>query len=168
MYRTCTPGLGNSASWITPAVDDMFGEDVGHRHSLWNVRGAARTVCSVARSSIPVGPPPSYKRPHGPANEFPISPSHCVCVRSSFALTLMQDPKKEIIDIICKLCTTRDANELEGTVKKYFVEDAKFSHPLCRANSRNEILGLFQWYRLASPKTHIDVSSVSECSPSES
>lgn len=74
----------------------------------------------------------------------------------------MQDPKKEIAGIVRTLCTTRDADELEETVKKYYALDAKFSHPLCRANSRNEILGLFQWYRLASPETEIKVSSISE------
>ncbi|KAH0827885.1 hypothetical protein J3R83DRAFT_3513 [Lanmaoa asiatica] len=72
----------------------------------------------------------------------------------------MQDPKKEITNIIRTLCTTRDAKVLEETVMKYFVPDAKFSHPLCRANSRNEILGLFQWYRLASPETQVHVPSV--------
>ncbi|KAG8213951.1 hypothetical protein J3R82DRAFT_10697 [Butyriboletus roseoflavus] len=72
----------------------------------------------------------------------------------------MQDPKKDIIKVIQTLCTTRDADELEETVMKYFVPDAKFSHPLCKANSRNEILGLFQWYRLASPNTQIHVPSV--------
>ncbi|KAF8131433.1 hypothetical protein EV363DRAFT_1416915 [Boletus edulis] len=66
----------------------------------------------------------------------------------------MQDPKKDIPNIIHTLCTTRDAKELETTVEKYFAADAKFSHPMCKANSRNEILGLFQWYRLASPETH--------------
>ncbi|KAI9569676.1 hypothetical protein HD554DRAFT_2090028 [Boletus coccyginus] len=86
-------------------------------------------------------------------------PSQRVCVLS-FALAHMQDPKKEITSIIRKLCTTRDANELEETVKRHFTTDASFSHPLCTANSRNEILGLFQWYRLASPETYIDVSSV--------
>jgi len=80
----------------------------------------------------------------------------------------MQDPKKEVPAIISTLCTTRDANKLEETVKNHFTADARFSHPLCRANSRNEILGLFQWYRLASPETHIDVSSVSECLSSKS
>ncbi|KAN0094655.1 hypothetical protein V8E55_002942 [Tylopilus felleus] len=54
----------------------------------------------------------------------------------------MQDPKKEIPNIIQTLCTTRDVNELEATVKKYFGADAEFFHPLCKANSRNEILGL--------------------------
>ncbi|KAG6375377.1 hypothetical protein JVT61DRAFT_2932 [Boletus reticuloceps] len=72
----------------------------------------------------------------------------------------MQDPKKDITNIIHTLCTTRDAKELETTVEKYFVADAKFSHPMCKANSRNEILGLFQWYRLASPETQINIRSV--------
>ncbi|KAG6373708.1 hypothetical protein JVT61DRAFT_6382 [Boletus reticuloceps] len=31
---------------------------------------------------------------------------------------------------------------------------------MCKANSRNEILGLFQWYRLASPETQINIRSV--------
>ncbi|KAF8135396.1 hypothetical protein EV363DRAFT_1320615 [Boletus edulis] len=72
----------------------------------------------------------------------------------------MQDPKKDIPNIIHTLCTTHDAKELETTVEKYFVADAKFSHPMCKANSRNEILGLFQWYRLASPETQIKIRSV--------
>lgn len=80
----------------------------------------------------------------------------------------MQDPKKEIANIVRTLCTTRDASELEETVNKYFAPDAKFLHPLCRANSRNEILGLFQWYRLASPGTELKVSSISKWPNSES
>ena len=138
------------------------------RHSLWNVRGAAGVIYSVATSSIPVETPSYKSPPKGQPTKSSFPPSHRVCVCSSFALTHMQVPKKEIANIIRTLCTTRDANELEGAVKKYFVEDAKFSHPLCRANSRNEILGLFQWYRFASPETKLDVVSVSECSTSES
>ncbi|KAF8556387.1 hypothetical protein OG21DRAFT_1409237 [Imleria badia] len=72
----------------------------------------------------------------------------------------MQDPKKEISGVIRTLCTTRDANQLQATVEKYFAPDAKLLHPLCKANSRNEILGAFQWYRLASPETQIKVLSV--------
>ncbi|KAN0091157.1 hypothetical protein V8E55_004723 [Tylopilus felleus] len=75
-------------------------------------------------------------------------------------LTFPPHPKKEIPNVIETLCTTRNANELEATVKKYFAADAEFFHPLCKANSRNEILGLFQWYRLASPKAQIKVLSV--------
>lgn len=74
----------------------------------------------------------------------------------------MQDPKRDIPSVIRTLCTTRDAAELEATVKKYFALDAKFLHPLCTANSRNEILGLFQWYRLTSPETKVEIRSVSE------
>lgn len=111
---------------------------------------------------------PSYKSPRGTANEFliphPLStPSYCVGVPLAIrSPPHMQDPKKEIPNVIRTLCTTRDANELQATVEKYFASDAKFSHPLCKANSRNEILGLFQWYRLASPETQIKVLSVSE------
>ena len=31
MYRARTPGTGNSANWITPAVDDIRNEIVGHQ-----------------------------------------------------------------------------------------------------------------------------------------
>lgn len=76
----------------------------------------------------------------------------------------MQDPKKEITAIVTTLYTTRDAAQLDETVNKYFDSDAEFFHPLCTANSRNQILGLFQWYRLASPETVVEVSNISECS----
>ncbi|KIJ67805.1 hypothetical protein HYDPIDRAFT_25275 [Hydnomerulius pinastri MD-312] len=72
----------------------------------------------------------------------------------------MQNPKKEISGIIHTLCTTRSAIELESTIMKYFTADARFSHPMCRASSRNEILGLFQWYRLAMYDSELDVMIV--------
>ncbi|KAG9316640.1 hypothetical protein JVU11DRAFT_2694 [Chiua virens] len=72
----------------------------------------------------------------------------------------MQDPKKDIPKVVHTLMTTRDANELENTIKHYFLPDAKFLHPLANANSRDEILGLFQWVRVASPKLSIQVDNV--------
>ncbi|KAF8129008.1 hypothetical protein EV363DRAFT_1126657, partial [Boletus edulis] len=65
----------------------------------------------------------------------------------------------DIPNIIRMLCMTRDANDLEATVEKYFVADVKFSHPMCKVNSRNEILGLFQWYQFARPETQINIRS---------
>ncbi|KAI9567882.1 hypothetical protein HD554DRAFT_2007024, partial [Boletus coccyginus] len=63
----------------------------------------------------------------------------------------IQDPEKEKPNIIPTRCTKRNVNDVEETVRKSFTSHARFSHPLCRANSRNEIPGPFQWYRLAGP-----------------
>ncbi|KAF8844281.1 hypothetical protein BDN67DRAFT_978186 [Paxillus ammoniavirescens] len=65
--------------------------------------------------------------------------STCITEFEILVIPLMQYLKKEIPN---------------STVMKYFVQDARFSHPMCRANSRNEILGLSQWYGVASPKAH--------------
>ncbi|KAF8550267.1 hypothetical protein OG21DRAFT_440360 [Imleria badia] len=83
------------------------------------------------------GFPPSYKSRRVPTDDFFIScplPAHITLSPSSFAPPHIQDPKKEI--------SARDAHKSEATVKKYFTLDAKFSHPLCKANSQNKILGL--------------------------
>ncbi|KIJ67806.1 hypothetical protein HYDPIDRAFT_72686, partial [Hydnomerulius pinastri MD-312] len=72
----------------------------------------------------------------------------------------MQDPKNEIPAVIATLTVTKSAEDLERTVTRYFTPDAKFFHPMCTASSRNEILGLFEWYRIASPDTKAEVTSV--------
>lgn len=163
MHRIRTPGPRNGASWTLPWWTRCLARmSITDSHLGMSVESQESSTPSPDRAF------PNYKSPCKPANERPIScplPAHIV---SATTLTHMQDPKKEIANIVRTLCTTRDANELEETITSYFLPDAKFSHPLCKANSRNEILGLFQWYRLASPETQIQIPSVSEYSSSES
>ncbi|KIJ62460.1 hypothetical protein HYDPIDRAFT_169121 [Hydnomerulius pinastri MD-312] len=72
----------------------------------------------------------------------------------------MENPKQEIPSIITTLTSTTSTTELSDTVTRYFTQDVKFIHPICLANSRAEILGIYQWYRIMSPATKSKVLSV--------
>ncbi|OAX38231.1 hypothetical protein K503DRAFT_175773 [Rhizopogon vinicolor AM-OR11-026] len=72
----------------------------------------------------------------------------------------MQNPKNEIPSIITTLASTRSASALAQTISRYFTPDAQFWHPLCRSATREEILGVYQWYRIMSPQTRSRVLSV--------
>ncbi|KAF9244463.1 hypothetical protein BU15DRAFT_41847 [Melanogaster broomeanus] len=72
----------------------------------------------------------------------------------------MQNPKDEILAIVTTLTSTTSNSELCDTLSRYFTPDAKFVHPVCMADSRAEIRGIYQWYRIMSPKTKCNVISV--------
>ncbi|KDQ57980.1 hypothetical protein JAAARDRAFT_78444 [Jaapia argillacea MUCL 33604] len=75
----------------------------------------------------------------------------------------MERPAEEIERVI-KLLVEAVSPEVQlAAVQKYFTPDAEFRHPICQVvsgpNSREDIVGIFQWYRIMSPKIHIDVNS---------
>ncbi|KAG8928834.1 hypothetical protein FRC02_006409 [Tulasnella sp. 418] len=76
----------------------------------------------------------------------------------------MQNPKEEIADVVHKLTSTDSPNVQKDTLLKYFTSDASFNHPLCCVksgdNSREAILGVYQWYRIMSPVIQIHVDKV--------
>ncbi|EPQ53259.1 hypothetical protein GLOTRDRAFT_111915 [Gloeophyllum trabeum ATCC 11539] len=76
----------------------------------------------------------------------------------------MQSPAEEIAQVIKLLCSSASPDIQKATVEKYFCPDAEFRHPLCHVppgiKSREEILGIYQWYRIMSPKLSIEVHSV--------
>ncbi|KAF9222243.1 hypothetical protein BS17DRAFT_756402 [Gyrodon lividus] len=72
----------------------------------------------------------------------------------------MENPKLEIGAIVTTLTSTTSNPELCDTIWTYFTPDVKFLHPICMANSRAELLGIFQWYRIMSPKTKCIVLNV--------
>ncbi|KIY73359.1 hypothetical protein CYLTODRAFT_439917 [Cylindrobasidium torrendii FP15055 ss-10] len=76
----------------------------------------------------------------------------------------MQNPAAEISDVFHKL-TMASTQEIQlNTIKTYFTPDAGFKHPLCKVqqgeNSRENLLGIYQWYRIMSPKIIGEVKSV--------
>lgn len=60
-------------------------------------------------------------------------------------------------------CNTANMEDSHGSLR-YFMDYASFNHPICCVpsypNSRQEILGVFQWYRIISPYLTIKVNSV--------
>ena len=60
-------------------------------------------------------------------------------------------------------CNPANVEDSHGRLR-YFMDYASFNHPICcvpsHPNSREEILGVFQWYRIISPYLTIKVNSV--------
>ncbi|KAG7452038.1 uncharacterized protein BT62DRAFT_881857 [Guyanagaster necrorhizus] len=76
----------------------------------------------------------------------------------------MEHPADEISSVV-SLITTAVAPEIQQDgIQRYFTPDAGFRHPLCAVRpgpgSRERILGLYQWYRVMSPKIDLDVKSI--------
>jgi len=78
----------------------------------------------------------------------------------------MENPQEQIAGVIGLLTSAKDADTQKEAVYQYFTSDAGFRHPLCSVapgpNSRETILGIYQWYRVMSPTLDIDVQEVGE------
>ena len=75
----------------------------------------------------------------------------------------MEDPVKDISDIIITL-TTAPPSEQKAAIYKYYTPTASFAHPLCRTGSFNGsrwlILQIYRWYKILSPRIEPVVDSV--------
>ncbi|EKM51096.1 uncharacterized protein PHACADRAFT_177788 [Phanerochaete carnosa HHB-10118-sp] len=75
----------------------------------------------------------------------------------------MQDPQKEIPDVVNLITAAVNPEIQEAAVLRYYAPDAAFRHPLCRVwrrpGSRSAVIGILQWYRIMSPVLKIDVRS---------
>ncbi|KAG1769071.1 hypothetical protein EV702DRAFT_1142914 [Suillus placidus] len=69
----------------------------------------------------------------------------------------MQTPQRELPVVLTALTTSSNPADLRATVKKFYTQDASLHHPLRivehGANSRQKILGMYEWYRIISPDT---------------
>ncbi|KAI1133109.1 hypothetical protein F5Y10DRAFT_129554 [Nemania abortiva] len=91
----------------------------------------------------------------------------------------MENPEEEISDVIRSL-TMGSREEQKGALHNYFLQDAYFVHPFCRVpsfksrqirvpftnieftiNSRLLVLFVYQWYKIMSPKTSLEIDSTS-------
>jgi len=76
----------------------------------------------------------------------------------------MDDPAQEIARVVSLLTTAATPELQAATIDRYFTPDAGFTHPLCAVapnpSSREEIKGVYQWYRHMSPILTLDVESV--------
>ncbi|VDB98183.1 unnamed protein product [Peniophora sp. CBMAI 1063] len=76
----------------------------------------------------------------------------------------MENPKKEIEEVFSKLTMAPSATIQSSALARYYTSDAGFRHPLCRIpcapGSRDQLLGVYQWYRIMSPTIQGDVQEV--------
>ncbi|KIK64208.1 hypothetical protein GYMLUDRAFT_40497 [Collybiopsis luxurians FD-317 M1] len=68
----------------------------------------------------------------------------------------MQDPEHEITSVVLQLTTAESPDIQKAAFEKYVSPDVGFKHPLCYVppsrNSRETLLGIYQWYRVLSPR----------------
>ncbi|WFD35969.1 hypothetical protein MCUN1_002840 [Malassezia cuniculi] len=77
----------------------------------------------------------------------------------------MEDPKRDITDVVKGLVSAKNANEQRDTLQHYFLPDASFDHPLCAvssySNSRDTgILPIYQWLRIFFKDTLVVVDQI--------
>ncbi|KAF8906970.1 hypothetical protein CPB84DRAFT_1704369 [Gymnopilus junonius] len=76
----------------------------------------------------------------------------------------MEDPAKEIISVAYQLTATESPDVQKAAVERYMTPDVGFKHPVCSVNpgpnSRESVLGIYQWYRVLSPHIDIGIESV--------
>jgi hypothetical protein len=76
----------------------------------------------------------------------------------------MQNPQRDLPVVLTALATSRNPADLRAAVKKFYTSDASLHHPLRivehGANSRQKILGMYEWHRIISPDTTSNVDAV--------
>ncbi|KAJ4389971.1 hypothetical protein N0V93_007444 [Gnomoniopsis smithogilvyi] len=84
----------------------------------------------------------------------------------------MENPDQEIRAVVRSLCQGTP-DEQQRTIQRYFTKDASFVHPFCvvphfherrlpfigAVSSRDVVRGIFQWYRMLSPKIEIEIDT---------
>ncbi|EGN97700.1 hypothetical protein SERLA73DRAFT_184505 [Serpula lacrymans var. lacrymans S7.3] len=76
----------------------------------------------------------------------------------------MQNPQREIVQIAQLLTSSAESDAQQKAVLNYFTTNASLRDPLCvvesSPNSRDTILGVYQWYRILSPNTRSNIQSI--------
>ncbi|KAL0569364.1 hypothetical protein V5O48_012599 [Marasmius crinis-equi] len=76
----------------------------------------------------------------------------------------MENPQNEISRVVSLLTTASSPDVQEATFERYVTHDVGFRHPVCRVNpgpgSRDQLLGVYQWYRIISPTVLARVENV--------
>ncbi|KAI9463766.1 hypothetical protein F5148DRAFT_1210975 [Russula earlei] len=76
----------------------------------------------------------------------------------------MQNPEVEIEGVVQLLTCAASPNIQQDAVRKYFASDASFRHPTLYVepapNSREGVLGIYQWYRITLSYIELSVDSI--------
>ncbi|KAF7290753.1 hypothetical protein MIND_01316000 [Mycena indigotica] len=76
----------------------------------------------------------------------------------------MQNPTSEIGAVVSLLTAAAAPDIQKAAFLRYMTSDAGFRHPLCSVlpgpGSRERVLGIYQWYRIMSPRIDITVNNV--------
>ncbi|KAF8063323.1 hypothetical protein FPV67DRAFT_1700596 [Lyophyllum atratum] len=77
---------------------------------------------------------------------------------------LMQNPQNDIKDVLERICTAPSPDKQKKTIDKYFAEDVEMRSPFFHIPSaplsREDVLGVYQWYRIISPDNQVKVTNL--------
>jgi len=77
----------------------------------------------------------------------------------------MEHPEQEIEKVVELLVSPVSPDVQQAAVRKYFTSNAGFRHPMYSikpaSNSREGILGIFQWYRILSGYIELYINNIS-------
>ncbi|KAA1470892.1 hypothetical protein DENSPDRAFT_836817 [Dentipellis sp. KUC8613] len=76
----------------------------------------------------------------------------------------MEKPAQEIDAVVHMLTCAANPDIQKAAIQRFYTSDAGFRHPLCYIppahNSREDILGVYQWYRIMSPHIELVIHDV--------
>ncbi|KAF9039274.1 hypothetical protein BJ165DRAFT_377907 [Panaeolus papilionaceus] len=76
----------------------------------------------------------------------------------------MENPREDIEHVIMQLTSTNSPDLQKAAIEAYMAPHVSFRHPVCcmesSRNSRVELLGVYQWYRVLSPQIKVKVENV--------
>ncbi|KAJ3486772.1 hypothetical protein NLI96_g4005 [Meripilus lineatus] len=76
----------------------------------------------------------------------------------------MEHPAKEIAHVVYQVAAAGTPDIQKAAIEKFFASDAEFHHPVALVvpgpNSRDAILGIYQWYRIFSSRIELEVRNV--------
>lgn len=77
----------------------------------------------------------------------------------------MDDPVKQIVDVVRSLAESYEARVIAENIEKYFTQDAQIFHPFLnqpynRENGREDLKGIYKMFRVNSINNKIDFHAV--------
>jgi len=81
----------------------------------------------------------------------------------------MENPEHDLYRVLPLLLSSKDPAVLHKAVERFFTPDVSFRHPLrvvkSGPNSRQTLLGIYEWYRIVGPGTVAIIDELGEFAP---
>ncbi|CAA7266777.1 unnamed protein product [Cyclocybe aegerita] len=146
------------------AVNHKFSDGLHQGIRVENLEHVQTFPCNL-RTLLRIGDEvnkPQLKACHSCQKKAQLSCPHCSVLK--YCGKTMEDPARDIYTVVYQLTATDSPDVQKAAVEKYMTPDVSFRHPLCEvkssASSRDELLGIYVWYRVLSPKIDSQVNSV--------
>lgn len=84
----------------------------------------------------------------------------------------MENPEHDLPRVISLLASSKAPTILHKVVERFYTPDASLRHPFSVVksgpNSRQTLLGVYEWHRIISPGTTVTINELGECARNQS